>query len=175
MNCHEIRESFIELLYEEGNASTEIESHIQSCEKCRLEYEELRQTRQRLQLWKDEAPLRDVVIARPKMPSPAIGSYLRYAGVAAMALLCFLALANAQISWNKDGFSFKTAFFSKHETERNTYTKSEIREIMKMALDDTEFRMNETNFLMIQKMMDTVEQERWSDFRRVDNHVRKLE
>ena len=38
---------------------------------------------------------------------------------------------------------------------------------MKQALDDSELRMNETNYLMMQKMLDTVEQDRWMDLRLV--------
>lgn len=81
-----------------------------------------------------------------------------------MALICLLAFANTRITWNKDGFSFSTHLFSRPaETERNYYTKAELRDIMKRALDDTEFRINETNYLMIQRMIETVEQDRWAD------------
>ena len=36
---------------------------------------------------------------------------------------------------------------------------------MKRALDDSKFEMNEANYLMMQKMLDTVEQDRLMDLR----------
>ena len=80
-----------------------------------------------------------------------------------MVLITLLALANTQISWNKDGFSFRASLFSGRETVKDYYTKTESRSLMKQVLDDSESRMNETNYLMMQKMLDTVEQDRWRD------------
>ena len=40
-------------------------------------------------------------------------------------------------------------------------------DILKTVLDDYEGRMTETNFLMIQKLLDTVEEERRQDLQRM--------
>jgi hypothetical protein len=175
MNCDEIREHFFEFIYSEGGdspASAEVQEHLRTCSACRMELEELSTTRKYLQLWKDEDPLRKVKIDGPG----ALASrkfdwkYLRYAAIAAMVVFCFLALANTQITWNKEGFSFSTRLFAGHESAQDYYTKSEVRDIMKQALDDSEFRMNETSLLMVQKALDTVEQDRWMDLRLVRSH-----
>jgi hypothetical protein len=166
MNCDETREHLIELIYDEGGdapASIEAREHLRTCSACRRELGELRDTRKYLQLWKDEAPLETVTIAG----HDAVGSggfhwkYLRYAAVAAMLVVCFLALANAQITWNREGFSFSTRLFAGQESSRDYYTKSEVEDIM----NDSEIRISETSRLMILKMLDTVEQDRWMDLR----------
>jgi hypothetical protein len=161
MRCEEIQERFIEFVYDEGGVSpvnTEIQEHLRSCSACREEFEELKQTRRYLQLWKDESPLRSVNLpVRNTEPAWKFGwKYARYAAIAAMLVVCFLAIANAQISWNSKGFSFSTRLFAGRHSEQNYYTKEE----MKRALDDTELRINETNYTMMLKMLDTIEQDR---------------
>jgi len=86
-------------------------------------------------------------------------------------MLCFLALANTQIRWDSNGFSFSTRLLAGNQSARDYYTKSEVRDIMKRALDDSELRMNETSYLMMQKMLDAVERERWLDLHLVHNRA----
>jgi hypothetical protein len=101
-----------------------------------------------------------------QVPSKPIGwRYLRYAAIAAMVVLSFLAVTNMQISWNGNGFSLSTHLLPAKESARDYYTKSEFRDIMKRALDDSEVRTNETSYLMMQKLLDTVERDRWMDLR----------
>jgi len=164
MRCDEIQDRIIEFVYDEENvapAGDEVQEHLRTCPACRQQVEDLKQTRSYLQLWKDEPPLQSVAIARHKATARrSIGRrYLGYAAIAAMIVFCFMALANTQVIWNKNGFSFSTHLFPRQETERDYYTKSELRDLMKDALDYS----NETNYLMMQKMLDTVEQDRWSD------------
>jgi len=175
MDCEKIREHFLEFVYDEGGdspVSIAAREHLRTCSACRRELEELRNTRKYLQLWKDEAPLRNVTIAR----HDAVASrrfhwkYLRYAATAAMLVVCFLALANAQITWNSEGFRFSTRLFAEHDLDQDYYTKSEVRDIVKRALDDSELRMDETSRLMMQKTLDTVDQDRWMDLRLVLGH-----
>jgi hypothetical protein len=174
MRCEEIRERLIDFVYDEGGTSTvisEMREHIRTCSTCRKELEELRRTREYLQLWKDEAPLRNVIIAghEPNTRRRIKWKYPRYAAIAAMLFLCFLALANTQIAWNKDGFSFKTQFIKGNESAEDYYTKSEVRDIVKRALEDSEFRMNETGYLRMKEMMDRMEQYSWMDLHLVHN------
>jgi predicted amidophosphoribosyltransferase len=168
MRCDEIQEHIIDFLYDEGNArsiNADVWKHLRTCPSCRKELEELRETRKYLQLWKDEPPLRSVTISgRREIPRRQfVRRYFRYAAIAAMAAVSFLALANTQITWNKNGFLFSTHLFAWNGGERNYYTKTELRNLMKQALDDSEFRINEANYLMVQKMLDMVEQDRWMD------------
>jgi predicted anti-sigma-YlaC factor YlaD len=174
MSCDEIQEQLVDLVYDEGGvppANSEVQEHLRACAACREKVDELKRTRKYLQLWKDEPPLKSVLIARhERITKQNIGlRYLRYAAVAAMVLISLLALANTQVSWNKNGFTFSTHFFARADVEQDYYTKAEVRNIMKQAFDYT----NETNFLMMRKMMDTIEQDRWSDMRLIRDQVVK--
>jgi predicted anti-sigma-YlaC factor YlaD len=174
MSCDEIQEQLVDFVYDEGGvppAGSAVQEHLRTCPACREKIDELKRTRQYLQLWKDEPPLRSLLIARCERSANKNRSlrYLRYAAVAAMVLISFLALANAQVSWNKNGFTFSTHFLTQHKTEGDYYTKAELRDLMKETLDYT----NETNYLMIQKVLDTVEQDRWRDIRLIRDKVAK--
>ncbi|NWG13152.1 MAG: hypothetical protein HXY20_06420 [Acidobacteria bacterium] len=85
--------------------------------------------------------------------------------MAAAILLAFLALGNSEITWEKGRFSFKTRLIPGYEPRSEYYTKFETRDIVRRALDDAEARMMETNYLMMQRVLDTMEQERWNDLR----------
>jgi predicted anti-sigma-YlaC factor YlaD len=164
MNCDEIQEQLFDFVYDEGGvapANSEVQEHLRTCPACREQVDELKRTRKYLKLWKDEAPLRSILIAkRERIINKNVSlRYLRYAAVAAMFLISLLALANTQVSWNKNGFTFSTHFFNQHNTEGNYYTKAEVRDLMKEAVDYT----YETNYVMMQKALDTAEQDRWRD------------
>jgi hypothetical protein len=164
MRCDEIRESFADLLYEDPSAvDPELRDHLRTCPECRQELEDLRQTRKYLQEWKDESPPRSIFIARQESHSTKTNrwKYLRYGAVAAMALICLLALANTELKWTRDGFSLRTGLFRRVTGPTEYYTKNEVRDLMKRALDDSEMRTNETSYLMLQKMLDAVEQDHW--------------
>ena len=166
MQCDKIQERFIDLLYNEsGKADPEIKAHLLACPECRRSLEQLQETRKVLALWKDEPPLRAFEIPRQVLPRPVGWRYLRYGAIAAMVLLSFLAVANMRISWNKNGFSLSTRLLPGKESDKDYYTKSEFRDIMRRALDDSEIRMNETNYLMMQKLLDTVERDQWMDLK----------
>jgi len=168
MRCDEIQERFVELLYDEAGtppASAELRAHVDSCPACRAELEELLSVRRALATWKDEPPLRSVARARPRERSaPASGPWLlraaRYGALAAMALLTFLALANAEITWNRDGFSFRTHLFAARPDTREFYTRTETRDLVRRALDDTERRLSEEAWEVGQRVLDTVDNER---------------
>jgi hypothetical protein len=167
MRCDDIQERFIDFIYDDETDSpvnADIREHLRTCSTCRGELEELKQTRKYLRLWKDESPPSNIAISRKDpVPSRIISwRYLRYGAVAALVLISFMALANMQIRWNKDGFSFSAHLFAQENTPRNYYTKTELRGLLKQALDDTELRIGETNYLMMQKMWETIEQDRWT-------------
>ncbi len=170
MRCDDIQERLMEALYDEAGGAQEnadLLAHLRTCTACREQLDKLKQTRDYLQLWKDEPPLRSTAIGRRRLSAPRDWNwrFVRRAAIAAMAVICLLALANMQVSWNKDGFYFRTSLFSAHNKERDYYTKNEIRELLKRALDDSESRVNETNYLMMQRALDTIEQDRWMDLR----------
>jgi hypothetical protein len=176
MRCEEIQERFIDFIYDEGGISpesTEIKEHLRACSACREELEELKQTRKYLQFWKDESPLRSVTMAERNavLPWRFRWKYVRYAAIAAMLVACFLALTNAQITWNKDGFSFSTRLLPGRQSGQNYYTKAEVVDLMKQVLDDSEVRMNETSRLMMQEVLNTIDQDRYMDARLVRGHA----
>lgn len=173
MRCDEIRERFVELLYAEPGtpaASAELQAHIKSCPACENELMELKAVQAALKTWKEEPPLRSVVIAGlaaralPPRSRPNLLRMTRYVAVAALMVLAFLALANADITWNEQGFSFRTHLLRVAPAQsQEYYTKTEMRDILRKVLDESESRLMDTNYLMMQRMLETIEQERRSD------------
>jgi hypothetical protein len=176
MRCDDIQPNLVDLLYDEDGtapANRELQDHLRACSSCCRELEELKQTRKYLKEWKDESPLGDISIARQesRLNRRSKWKYLRYAAVAAMALFCILALANTEVTMTDSGFSIRAHLFRRDLPERDYYTKSEMRDIMKRALDDSEMRINEVNYLVAQKMLETMERDRWTDARLVRGSV----
>lgn len=170
MRCDEIKERFVELLYAEPGtpaASLELQAHINSCPACENEVAELKAVQAALKTWKEEPPLRSVVIAglASRALPPRSGSnrfrMARYAAVAALMVFAFLALANADITWNQNGFSFRTHLVPAARSQsQEYYTKAEVRDILRKVMDESESRLTDTNYLMMQRMLETVELER---------------
>ena len=178
MRCEEIQERFVDLLYAGRGtppASPELQAHIDSCPGCRRELEGLQRLRGTLNAWQDEPPLRPVQVplaARPRVERRMTAwNVLRFASLAALVVLAFLALANAEFSWDREGFAFKTRLFPSKVAGPDYYTKAEVRDMLKRALDDSEARMMETNSVMIDRMMDTMDQERWQEWRLVSGRT----
>jgi anti-sigma factor RsiW len=171
MRCDEIQERFVELLYDETGtppASPELRAHVDSCPRCRAELEDLQATRRMLALWKDEpAPASKVarLLRTRRTVERRLPPAVRWGGIAAALLLGFLALANAEITVNRDGFSFRTHLFSRQPDIRDLYTKAETRDLLRRALDDTESRLSEETVLASQRVLDTIEQERQMEIR----------
>ena len=177
MRCDEIQERMVELLYDEQgtpSAGPELRAHLLSCPECRKELEELKGVQNLLKVWKDESPLRPVTVpwVAEVPPRARFGTPWRvpiYAAVALLVIIAFLGLSNAEISLGKGGFSYKSHLFG---PSTDYYTKAEVRDILKRALDDSESRMTETNYLMMQRVLDTMEQDRLADFRLVRSQMR---
>ena len=184
MRCDEVQERIIELLYNERgtpSASPELRAHVRSCPACQAELSDLRSVQGSLKAWKDEPLLRPVSIAAPPQNVVAVRRLsprvARFAAIAAMVVLAFLALANAEVKWNKEGFSFRTRLLSGAAPAAglaDTYTRAEVRDIIKAVADDSETRMNETTFRMIQRMLDAIEDERQLDLRHFSSKVAQL-
>ncbi len=175
MRCDEIQERFVDLLYDEKGtppASPELRAHIASCPNCRQELEGLRATRLALGQWKDEPVSVPVNVPLRTVPArrwwPRISLCLRAGAIAALVIIAVLAVSNAEVTWNSAGFSFRTHLLrSRALSDSDYYTKTEMRELLKTVLDDTENRVMETNYLMMQRMMDTIEEDRWQELRTV--------
>jgi predicted anti-sigma-YlaC factor YlaD len=172
MRCDEIRERFIDLLYDERGAapaSDELVAHVGSCPSCRAELEELRGLQGVLKTWEEEKPLRPALVPAAHARKPALRGRLwvftQRAAMAAAVLLAFLALANAEFNWEQGRFSFKTGLMPRTGGGPDSYSKAQTLELVKQAVDDTEARMMETNYMMMQRMLETLEQERWNDMR----------
>jgi predicted anti-sigma-YlaC factor YlaD len=173
MRCDEIQERFVDLLYDERgtpSASPELRAHIESCPACREEFEGLKNLQKTLRSWEDEPALRPVYLPRPDYSLSRPKSYfwgaVRYAAVAAMLVVAFLILASPEVTWSKQGFSFKTNT-PWSAAKADSYTKAETRNILKQVIDDSEARLTETNYLMMQRLLDTIEQDRMTDLRLV--------
>ena len=172
MKCSEIQEQLVELLYHEKgtpSASPELRDHVSSCPACREALEEMKTVQGSLRLWQDEPPIRSVAVpgvlrawrAKRFLEMPVV----RYAGIAAMLLITLLALANLQITWKNGEFSLSLHLFGAESPAENYYTKSQMRDLLKHVMDDSESRQTETNYLMMQQLLDTVEHDRLVDLR----------
>jgi predicted anti-sigma-YlaC factor YlaD len=178
MRCEDVREFFVDLIYDEGGVipgRPDVEAHLEGCPTCRQELQELQQARRSLHEWQDERPLRPVAhpqgaIVRPFRLSAA-WRVTRFAAVAAAVVLGFLALMNTEVSWTREGFSFKAHLFSRGTPGKNYYTRAEVETVLRQALADTEARMMETNRLMILQGLDTVEAERFRDLTLIEHRV----
>jgi hypothetical protein len=178
MRCEDVREFFVDMIYGEGRAipgSPEAEAHLELCPACRQELQELEEARRSLHAWPDERPLRPVsfprrTAVRPFRPAIA-WRVARLAAVAAAVMLGFLALLNTEVSWTREGFSFKAHLFSRGAPAEDYYTKSELQAVLRKALDDTEARMMETNRLMVLQGLDTIEAERFRDLTLIEHRV----
>jgi hypothetical protein len=160
------------LLYEEPetiSADSALREHVNSCADCRRELQELQDTRRALELWKDEKPLRSIAVLRADKTSRhtfgTMWQMMRFGAIAALVLLSILALANTRLTWSNQGVSFSTHLFSSGGSSADYYTKAEVRDILKGSLDDSEARIFETNSLMIQEALDTMEKEQYAYFR----------
>ena len=170
MKCNDIQERFVDLLYQERgtpSASPELEAHIQSCPACRKELAELKGLQTTLKAWKDEPPLRPVTIPRsePAGFTSWIPSWrlLRYAAIAALVTIAFLGVANADIQWNRDGFSFKTHLFPRgaaSSPSADYYTRQEMQVILERVLDES----REINILLGQRLLETIDQQNANRF-----------
>ena len=174
MQCNEIRERFVDLLYEEKgtpSAGPELRDHLRICASCQQELAELKSLQATLKVWKDEPPIRSVAIPRAepayrRMRFP-VWNALRYAAIAALVTLAFLGISNADIRWDQNGFSFRTSLLPKAATKTlpapDYYTKEEVLEVVQRVADDS----RAYNLMMIQSAMKIMEQENGADLRYV--------
>ena len=177
MRCDEIRERLIDLLYDERGtpaASPELRAHVDSCPDCRKELDELRSVRGALRTWEDETPLRPVRVPAAEEPRPVPWfspfRVMGFALKAAVVVLAFLALANSELSWTREGFSFKTHAFSR-DLPRNDYaTRAETLKVLKLALRDSEAYMREENAQQLNAALDLVDKQMGQQMRYVQTH-----
>jgi len=175
MQCNEIKERFVDLLYSEQgtpSADPELQEHVRSCPACQKELAELKELQVTLRMWKDEPPLRPTIIPRPE---PAFGRILfpfwkvvRYAAIAALITLAFLGLSNAQIRWDKDGFSFRTSLRSQ-AVQADSYTKEEMEGILKKVMVIS----GEDSFQMMQYMLNTLDAARATELRAITRQIKE--
>jgi hypothetical protein len=180
MKCQEIQERFVELLYNESGtpaAGPELAAHVESCAACRKELEELRGLQSMLKTWPDEPPLRPVAVPRRASARPLVRwplwRFARYAAVAALFVMAVLGLANADIRWDKSGFSFRTGLLSRPEPRpsfaSDYYTKEEVSEIMQHFLKDS----RDLNYQMIQRALEYVDEARSVDISYFKNKLKE--
>ncbi len=166
MRCDEIRERFVDLLYDERGtpaASPELKAHIDSCPSCRKELDDLKALRGVLRTWEDELPIRPVRLpelrSAPTVHRFSIFKVVRYAGIAALVVLAFLALSNAEFTRTADGFSFKTHAFSREIPQGEYITKAEMLRVVKEAIRDSEAYMTESTAQQINAALDLVDKQ----------------
>lgn len=166
----------MDLLYSEGgmpSASPELTAHLRSCPDCQRELAELRELRSTLKAWQDEPPLRPFRMPRTRAADKGfqfpVWRLARYAAFAMLITLAFLGISNADIRWDKEGFSFRTSLLSRVSTTAQVpsdyYTKDETREMFQRVIDDSQG----FTFQMMQRVMAAQDQLRMTDLRFVSN------
>ncbi len=176
MRCDQIQEHFVELLYQEQGtptASPEVQEHIRGCAACQKELAELKGLRATLTVWQDEPPLRPVTVPRnvagPGRVRIPLWSMFRYAAIAVLVTLAFLGLSNAQIQWDRHGFSFRTSLRTPAVLASNYATKAELETILERVMDDTQ----QYNFQMMLRMLDTLDQERADEIHMLTRQIKE--
>ena len=156
------------LLYREPETPAtkpELLEHIRSCSACQKELAELQELQATLKIWQDEAPIRPVLLPRSGSARTPVRvpfwQAVRFAAAAALLMLAFLGLSNAQLTWDSNGFSFRTSILSRSEVPSDVYTREEMNTILKAVMEDS----REYNWRMMQLMRDTLDQEHNSDLR----------
>ncbi len=176
MRCDEIQEQFVDLLYHEKGtpaASAEVEAHLRSCSACRNELAGLQGIQSAMRTWQDEPPLRPTRIPRAEPAAPwfrlPIWRVARYAAFAALVTLALLGLSNADIRWDKNGFSFQTHLLPKSgpgmPQASDYYTKEEVTAMLKWVQEDS----HGFTLQMAQQVMGAQDQLRVADLRFVSN------
>ena len=185
MRCDEIQERFIELLYDElgtPRASEELQAHVRSCPACASQLAEFKAVRNALRTWEDESPRQPVVVTIPAAkviplrPRWNLARIAQYGAIAAVLLLALMALANAEITWNNQGFGFRTHLISSSRTAGDAssyYTKAETREILKRALDESEIWMAKDTREKINSVLETLEREKDFDYQLISAKLLK--
>jgi predicted anti-sigma-YlaC factor YlaD len=175
MRCNEIQEHFVELLYQEQGtptASPEVQEHVRGCAACRKELAELKGLQATLAVWQDEPPLRPVTVPRnlagPGRAGIPFWSMFRYAAIAVLVILAFLGLSNAQIQWDRNGFSFRTSLRAPVILASNYPTKEELEMILYRAEDNTEEKV----LRMMVRMLETIDQERANDIHMLTRQIK---
>jgi hypothetical protein len=177
MRCDEIRERLVDLLYDEKDtptASPELNAHVDSCPNCRKELEELRGLQAALHTWQDEPPLRPVRIpvSEKARAVPWFSPFrmLGFAVKAAVVVVAFLALWNAELTWNRDGFSFKTHAFSRGLPRSEYATRAETLRVLKQALRESEAYMRDENAQKLNAALDLVDRQMGLEMRYLESH-----
>jgi len=177
MRCDEIRERLVDLLYSERGtpaASPELKAHVESCPACRKELEELKGVQGALRAWEDEPPLRPVRVPATQSSPKSLWfpsfRMLGFAVKAAVVVVAFLALANSEITWNRDGFSFKTHLFSRDLPRSEYATRAETLKVLKQGLRDSEAYMREENAQQLNSALDLVDKQMGQQMRYLQTH-----
>lgn len=186
MRCEEIQEGFVDLLYDERGAppaNSALRAHLDACPSCSAQLEDLRAVRGSLRVWADEAPPASVRYIAP-VPARRQGfrrsrtwRYVRAGALAASIALAFLALANAEISFSREGLSFRTHLFPRETSGMDAsryYTREEVLDLIKRVADDSEARLTEGNYLMIQRMLEIIGQQQERDFMVINSRLAQL-
>ncbi len=176
MRCNEIQERFVDLLYQEQgtpSASPELLAHVRSCPGCQKELAEFKELQATLKVWHDEPPLRPVRVPRAESSASRFGvpfwRVVRYAAVAALVTLAFLGLSNAQVTWDENGFAFRTSLFAPAAQPDYSPTREEMKTYIERAMA----AYDNYNFQMMQRVLDTVDQERAIDYRSITRQIKE--
>ena len=174
MQCDEIQERLVELLYDEKGtpaAGPQLREHVRSCPACQKALAELKAVQSTLKVWEDEPPLRPVTIPAARRAQTRFQftwwGMVKYGAIAAVVAMAFLGLFNAQVTWDRNGFSFRTSLKAPASDISDSY-KKEFQAMIQRVMEDS----REFNLQMAQMVLETIDQQRVADYRTLARQIK---
>jgi len=195
MNCKDIKENLVSMLYGElePDKAKQIQSHLKTCSSCRQTYKELKETVKLLERWKDENPeVNFLFVTEPASIWKKWGEKIRQFGwktclalgipMAAVAILLFLAILNFRIHYNNGEWNLSFSLIPRKEEidQKNEFTKA-LTELQKETLlltsrmiKESEYRQKQTFALTLSQFAQNLEKQRQRDLALIEHTLQGL-
>jgi len=188
MKCKDAKLVLMDYLFEELDAPQmrSLDNHIESCESCRTEINDLKSTRKILQELQDEsasAPSTQPYVRPVNIDQGRYGVLPMWTlkwGIAAAILLFFTLIARPEMTIGKSGFelSFRNQGTGQLDTTLaanfETY-KNETIQMMALMLEENTKRNRREALLTYASMAQNLERQRANDLERIDNGFQTIE
>lgn len=189
MKCEINKEDLMGFLYNEldEGKKKKVKVHLETCENCQAELDEIQQTMNVLKSWKDEEPQFNFVFVKQKASKfeSVLSRFVKpfklrpvSVGIPAFAVLCLLVLSLFNFNLQYHEGDFYASFGLMPKAENNllqetiakmlTQFQQENYEVMSRMIQSSEYRQNQNFELAINKWAAEYEQKRTDDLRMVN-------
>ena len=196
MKCENATILLMDFMYEEIDTDSEktLRAHLDSCTKCRTEYEGLQKTSLTLQAWKNEEPSKDIVFVEPEQgwfskfksllypEHVSLGGRLAFgSGVAILTALIVSSLLNMEIHYQGGEFSFRSSLQPAAKVEFTNASKNDIVDQLRQENHDLIENLVRVNYEKQQADVDQrltqfvseVKQQRENEFSLLNEDVKR--